>query len=125
MKNTSNEILFSQIFDKWPVLKKSYNHCKGLNNDLDLFVEYKLKDQNGEILLYPVGIYDDKLVFITKDDKLNFPFDQISLKYALKHMQRIEPINRLSVEQLSKYYIRLFSLIKAIYFFDNKEFKQN
>lgn len=121
MKNTSNEILFSQIFDKWPILKKSYNYCIKQNLDLNLFTEYVLKDQNGQITIYPVGIYDDKLIFLSKDQKLNFPFDQISLKYALKHMQKIEPENKLSFKELSKYYIRLFTLIKAIYFFENEK----
>jgi hypothetical protein len=30
MKITSKEIIYSDIFDKWPVLKKSYNHLKNI-----------------------------------------------------------------------------------------------
>lgn len=120
MKNTSKEIIYSEIFNKWPILKKSYDHLQSIldNNELDLFSEYILVDQNGQISIYPIGVYDDKLIFITEDDKLEFPFDEISYNYAIKHMIKKEPENKLSSKELSKYYIRLFSITKANNYFE-------
>lgn len=123
MKNIKIEIIYSELFEKYPLLKKCYNYYvnnySNNENIPKLFLEHKVISQNGEKLVYPIGIYTDKMIYILNKDN-NYTIEEASLDYAIKSFVQNNPIILLNSKKISNCYCRYFSVENIKDFFKNE-----
>lgn len=109
MEQILNHIVYDKLFQKYPVISKIYNYSKDIKN-IQFFKKYRIS-MSSQIQLYPVGIYKNKLIYLSKDNDLNcFYIDQIAWKFAENYMIKIDPQIKFQTQKLQKTYIRLFPI---------------
>lgn len=131
MKNLSEQIIYSDLFMKFPLIRKCYNNYNRLIEKADypfkLFYGYRLFVQNIQKVVYPIGVYQDiyrhnrqMLIYIVNQD-INYYIQQVDMQYSKRNLCLVQPnIIMNNIKQGSCYY-RYFSVRKVQEYFNNED----
>lgn len=135
MQNISLDIIYSNIFDTIPVLKKCFNLYQFLykKSSIKLFYGYEYKTRNQSAIIYPIGIYKDddfpegnlmKLVYLelSNEDKNSYSIKEMSYLWAENNIIDAN-LGYLNNQLIDNIYISTFLAKKAINSF--KEYENN
>lgn len=124
MKNLSEQIIYSDLFMKFPLIRKCYNSYNNKNRQypFKLFYGYRLNQK----IVYPVGIYGDiyrnnrqMLIYITNQG-INYYIQQVDMNYSIRNFILIQPNITMKDILNEGCYYRYFSIRKAQDYFKNE-----
>ena len=125
MKKLNFDIIYSDLFFKFPLIRKCYNYYLKSSHEYEdipqLFFEHTTYTQFGVKRAYPVGLYADKLIFIFKPEESDiYTIEEADLKYSIKYFNKVFPEILLSAEKLVGVYPRVLSIQRIEEFFKNE-----